>query len=171
MARHPRHAALAGLTVCLLLLPACASSAPSASRPATSGPATSGPAGGFAGYKWTVTGIARDGTVTPVPARYHVYLQFAPNGGYGANDPVNFHSGSYHVTSGGFMTSGVAVTLVGYGGKDPVVLLAQDAITALDNGQASTGLTGNSLEITAGRYVLSCRRDGTQADFPPAKPT
>ena len=49
----------------------------------------------FAGYKWSVVAIGHDSKETPVPARYNVYLQFAPNGQYGANDPVNYHFGTY----------------------------------------------------------------------------
>jgi hypothetical protein len=43
---------------------------------------------GFAGYKWSVVAISHDGRQTSIPAHYNVYLQFAPNGQYGANDPV-----------------------------------------------------------------------------------
>jgi len=43
---------------------------------------------GFAGYKWSVVAIGHDGKLTAIPAPYDVYLQFAPNGQYGANDPV-----------------------------------------------------------------------------------
>ena len=81
---------------------ACGSAAAAGSSPAR-----------FAGYKWSVVAIRRDGRETPVPARYNVYLQFAPNGQYGANDPVNYHLGTYRATGDGFATGHVATTLAG----------------------------------------------------------
>ena len=57
-----------------------------------------------------------------------MYLQFAPNGQYGADDPVNYHFGTYRPTGDGFATSHVAITLSGYAGNDPVTLLAMAAI-------------------------------------------
>ena len=127
---------------------------------------------GFAGYKWQVIGITHAGKETPVPARYAVYLQFTPDGQFGANEPVNYHSGAYHKTSDGFTTSGIASTLVGYAGHDPVVRLAVGAISSFDIGiHAKVRLTGDQLAVTVGSYLLICQRDGRQADFPPAQPT
>ena len=127
---------------------------------------------GFAGYKWQVVAIGQAGRETPVPARYAVYLQFAPDGQFGANEPVNFHSGTYHQAGDGFTTSGMASTAMGYAGDDPVVLLSRAAISAFDTGgHASIRLTGARLVVTVGGYLLTCRRDGSQADFPPAQPT
>jgi heat shock protein HslJ len=127
---------------------------------------------GFAGYKWQVLTIDHAGKETPIPARYAVYLQFTPDGHFGANEPVNYHSGAYHQTGDGFTTSGMASTLVGYAGHDPVVLLSASAISAFDNGtHAKARLTADRLAVTVGSYLLICQRDGAQADFPPAQPT
>jgi len=127
---------------------------------------------GFAGYKWQVVTIDHAGKETPVPARYAVYLQFTPDGQFGANEPVNYHSGAYHQTGHGFTTSGMGSTLVGYAGHDPVVLLSVGAISAFDNGiHAKVRLTGDRLAVTVGSYLLTCQRDGRQADFPRAQPT
>src|SRR5579872_1611634 len=82
---------------------------------------------GFAGYKWSVVAIGHDGTETTIPGHYNVYLQFAPNGQYGANEPVNYHFGTYRPTGDGFTTSLVAVSAVGYAGNDPVITLAMGA--------------------------------------------
>jgi heat shock protein HslJ len=137
-------------------------------------PAESAPTAqpGFAGYKWQVVTIDHAGKETPIPPRYAVYLQFTPDGQFGANEPVNYHSGAYHQSGDGFMTSGVGSTLVGYAGHDPVVLLSVGAISAFDNGiHAKVQLTGDRLAVTVGGYLLTCQRGGKQADFPPAQPT
>ena len=124
---------------------------------------------GFAGYKWSVVAIGHDSKETPVPARYNVYLQFAPNGQYGANDPVNYHFGTYRQTGDGFTTSLVAVSAVGYAGNDPVITLAMGAIGRLDDvADASVTVTGNRLDVVAGGYTFTCQRAGEQADLTPS---
>src|SRR5579875_1778476 len=127
---------------------------------------------GFAGYEWSVVAIGHDGKRTPIPARYSVYLQFAPDGRFGANDPVNYHFGSYRRTGDGFTIGDIASSLVGYAGADPVTLLAIGAISAFGKGAHATAtVAGDRLTVTAGGYTLTCRRDGAQADFPPPTPT
>ena len=139
---------------------------------AAAGCAASTSGAGFAGYKWSVVAIDHGGTETPIPAHYSVYLQFTPNGQFGANEPVNYHGGNYRQTAGGFTTSDVYSTLAGYMGGDPVAWLAQDAISAFrDGARATATVTGNQLTITVAGYMLTCQRDGAQANFPPAKPT
>ena len=124
---------------------------------------------GFAGYKWSVVAIGHDGKEMPVPARYNVYVQFAPNGQYGANDPVNYHFGAYRQTGDGFTTSLVAVSAVGYAGNDPVITLAMGAISRLDDvADASVTVTGNRLDVVAGGYTLTCHRAGEQAGLTPS---
>jgi heat shock protein HslJ len=122
----------------------------------------------FAGYKWRVVAIGHAGKETPVPAGYDVYLQFEPDGGFGANDSINYYGGTYHQTRGGFTTSGIYSTLAGYAGHDPVRLLAENAIWPFGNGvHAKARLTGDRLAVTIGGYLLICQRDGRQADIPP----
>jgi heat shock protein HslJ len=138
------------------------------------GPAKTAPPAqtGFAGYKWQVVAIVHSGKDTPIPARYPVYLQFAPNGQFGANEPVNYHFGSYRITPDGFTISNVGMTLAGYAGHDPVVTLAEGAITAFNSQvHATAGVTGNQLTVSVGGYTLTCQRDGMQADFPSPTPT
>jgi hypothetical protein len=65
---------------------------------------------GFTGYDWQVVAISHGGKVTSIPARMQVALQFSPGGQFGANDSINFHSGTYRTTSDGFMTSALAST-------------------------------------------------------------
>jgi hypothetical protein len=97
---------------------------------------------------------------------------FTPNGGFGASDSVNYHSGTYHQAVGGFATSSLYTTAMGYVGKDPVVLLAVRAISAFDNGvRAAATLTGDQLTVTVGGYTLIARRDGKQANPPTVVPT
>jgi hypothetical protein len=134
------------------------------------GPPTPAPAAtaGFIGYKWSVVAIGHDGRETPIPARYNVYLQFTPSGQFGANDPVNYHSGTYRVTSDGFTTSDVVTTLVGYAGKDPVTLLAMSAISSFDANPSAAvrNPTGSTITIGVNGYTLTCERAGKQANFP-----
>jgi hypothetical protein len=127
---------------------------------------------GFAGYKWQVVTIDHAGKETLVPARYAVYLQFTPDGQFGANEPVNYHGGAYHPTGDGFTTSGIVSTAAGYAGHDPVVLLSVGAISAFGDGiHAKVRLTGDRLAVTVGSYLLTCQRNGRQASIPPAQPT
>ena len=113
--------------------------------------------------------IGHDGKQTSIPAHYNVYLQFAPNGQYGANDPVNYHFGAYRQTEDGFKTSLVAVSAVGYAGNNPVILLSVDAIHGLDDvADASVKVTGNRLDVVAGGYTLRCQRAGEQGNLTPA---
>jgi META domain-containing protein len=126
----------------------------------------------FTGWKWTVTAIDQAGRQTTVAERYGVGLQFAPDGEFGASDSVNYHSGTYHQADGGFTTSSLYTTAMGYIGKDPVVLLAVSAISAFDNGgRATAALNGDQLTVTIGGYTLIARRDGRQANSPTEIPT
>ena len=116
--------------------------------------ATAGtPAGGaFAGYKWQVVTITHAGKQTPIPARYNVYLSFGPGAQFGANEPVNYHSGTYHLADGGFSTSALGTTLVAYGGKDPIVFLSVDAVSAFDPGvHATAAVTGAKVAVNSMR--------------------
>jgi META domain len=136
------------------------------------GCATTTSGAGFAGYKWSVVTIDYAGKETPVPSLYSVFLQFTPSGQFGANDSVNYHSGTYRQTGDGFTTSHVGTTLAGYMGNNPVVLAAQSAIAAFGDGTRATAtVTGDRLIVTVAGYMLSCQRDGKQANFPPAQPT
>ena len=146
------------VAVALMALAAAACGSPAAGGSSSSG--------GFAGYKWSVVAISHDGKDTPIPAHYNVYLQFAPNGQYGANDPVNYHFGTYRQTGDGFKTSRVAVSLVGYAGPDPVIVLAMNAISRLDDvADASARVTGDRLDVVAGGYTLTCQRAGEQGNL------
>jgi len=150
---------LAAVALMALAAAACGSSA--ASPPSARA--------GFAGYKWSVVAIGHDGKQTSIPARYDVYLQFAPNGQYGANDPVNYHFGAYRQTGDGFTTSLVAVSAVGYAGNDPVITLTMGAVGRLDDvADASVTVTGNRLDVVAGGYTLTCQRAGEQANLTPS---
>jgi hypothetical protein len=121
----------------------------------------------FAGHKWRVVAINHDGERTLVPERYHVFLQFAKNGDFGANDPVNFHFGTYRLVSSGFAISRLMMTLVGYAGDDPIIILAADAISAFHRGvDAAAVVTRDRLEVTVGAYLLDCQRDGKYSDAP-----
>jgi heat shock protein HslJ len=128
---------------------------------------------GFAVYKWAVVAVASGGKQTPVPLRYNVYLQFAPNGEFGANEPVNFHFGTYRLTGDGFTTSQSGTTAAAYAGHDPVVLLTQDAITVAFGvaSHATATVTGDRLSVAVAGYTLICQRDGRQANFPTPSPT
>jgi heat shock protein HslJ len=157
--RHrPRFLALAGVCIAAtsLALSACGS--------ATSARSVSP---GFTGYDWQVVAISHGGKVTSIPARMQVALQFSPGGQFGANDSINFHSGTYRATSDGFTTSDLASTAVGYVGSDPAILLAESAIESFGTGvRATVKLTGDRLVVSVGSYMLTCQRGGSQADAP-----
>ena len=153
MGRRARFLAL--VSVCIFLtsptLAACGSS--TSARPVSPG---------FTGYDWQVVAISHGGKVTSIPARWRVALQFSPGGQFGANDSVNFHSGTYRATRDGFTTSGMGATAAGYAGHDPAVLLAISAIGSFDNGvHATVKLTGDRLVVGVDSYTLTCQRRGT----------
>lgn len=160
---------LAGAAIGLLAgaIAACGSAgtqAPSADPVSQNRPATPT---GFAGYKWRVVTIGYAGKNTSIPANKQVYLEFTPDGQFLANEPVNTHSGTYKVTSGGFTTSELISSAVGWAGGDPVVQVSIDAISAFDNGaRALTRISGNTLTVTVSGYTLVTQRDGAQANWP-----
>jgi hypothetical protein len=138
----------------LLALAACGSAR-------SPGPTTSASSAraGFTGYDWRVVAIRHEGQVTTIPARFNVDLRFSRSGRFLADDPVNSHGGTFHITPGGFATSVLGVTLVGYAGHDPVILLSQNAISAFDNGaQAAVRVTRNRLVVSVASYTLTCQR-------------
>jgi heat shock protein HslJ len=140
----------------LLALAACGSA--KSPEPTTS---ASSALAGFTGYDWRVVAIRHEGQVTSIPARFAVDLRFSRSGRFLANDPVNSHSGTFRITPGGFATSVLGVTAVGYAGHDPVILLSQNAISAFDNGaQAAVRVTGNRLVVSVASYTLTCQRHG-----------
>jgi hypothetical protein len=129
MGHRARFLALAGVCTFLTSLALAACGSATSARPVSPG---------FTGYDWQVTAISHHGKVTSIPARMQVALQFSPGGQFGANDSINFHSGTYRTTSDGFMTSALASTLVGYAGHDPAVLLAIGAIGSFGYGVHAT---------------------------------
>ena len=139
-----------------LLIAACSSVSPA------------GPSPGFTGYDWQVVTISHDGTMTSIPARLEVAMQFSPDGHFSANDSVNIRSGVYRATAAGFTVGGMGTTLVGYAGHDPTVLLAIKAIGSLNDGvHATARLTGGRLVVGVASYTLTCERLGRHSD-PPA---
>jgi hypothetical protein len=122
---------------------------------------------GFTGYVWQVVAISHGGKVTSIPARLQVALRFSPGGQFGANDSINFHSGTYRITGDGFTTSALSSTLAGYAGHDPAVLLAIGAIGSFGSGiHATVKLTVGRLVVGVGSYTLTCQRRGPQASVP-----
>ena len=157
-----RHRAwfLALIGACILLMSLALAACDSATSAESVSP-------GFTGYDWQVVAISHDGNVTSIPARLQVALRFSPGGQFGANDSVNFHSGTYRTTGDGFTTSALSSTLVGYAGHDPAVLLAISAIGSFDSGvRATVKLTADRLVVGVGSYTLTCQRRGPQADVP-----
>jgi hypothetical protein len=167
--RVRRHAfAVAAAVVLACVLAACGSV--SGQHPSQAGNQSDA---GFAGYKWTVVAITHQGKTTVVPAgddaRTGTYLLFTPDGHFGANEPVNYHGGTYTVTPGGFTTHGIYQTLVGFAGPPSVEIAA---ISAFDDGtHASAEVSGNTLMVSINGYTMTARRAGRQANFPPPAQT
>src|SRR5262245_40883628 len=130
---------------------------------------------GFTGYDWQVVAISHDGQVTCIPAWMHPYegraphvtLHFTPGGRFGADDSINFHSGTYRTTSDGFTTSHLSSTAVFDYRQDPATVLAIGAIYSFDKRlPATVTLTGDRLVIGVGSYTMYCRRCGPRPDPP-----
>ena len=158
MRHRARFLALAG--TCALLMPLALAACGSAT---SAGPVSRG----FTGHVWQVAAISHDGKATTIPERLQVALRFSPGGQFGANDSINFHSGTYRTTGDGFTTSAMQSTGAGYAGRDPAVLLAISAIGSFDNGvHATVMLATDRLVVGVGSYTLTCQRRGPQADVP-----
>ena len=158
MGHRARLLALAGVCIVLASLALAACGSATSARPVSPG---------FTGYDWQVIAISHGRNVTSIPARLRVVLQFSPGGQFGANDSINFHSGTYRVTGDGFTTSVLSSTLVGYAGHNPAVLLAISAIGSFGDGDHATAeLTGDRLVVGVGSYTLTCQRRGPQANVP-----
>ncbi len=153
-----RLAALVGVSVFLMSIAVAACGSATSARTVSSG---------FTGHDWQVVAISHNGNVTRTPARMQVALHFSPGGQFGANDGINFHSGTYRTTSDGFTTSALSSPAVGYAGHNPAVLVAIDAISSFDNGvHATVKLTADRLVVGVDAYTLTCQRGGTKADAP-----
>ena len=149
--------ALAGacLVLVALFLAACSSAAPAHQSP------------GFTGYAWQVVTISHDARTTGIPSNLNVSLRFSPDGEFGANDSVNFHGGSFRTTSDGFTVTDMRMTLVGYVGHNPAVLLAVNAISSFSDGvHATAKLSGDRLVVGVGSYTLTCQRGGREPNLP-----
>jgi heat shock protein HslJ len=150
--------------LCLASLALAACGSATSPRPETSASPASA---GFTGYHWLVVAIRHEGKVTSIPARFNVDLRFSPNGRFLGNDPINSHSGSFRMTPGGFTTSAVASTAVGYAGHNPVILLSQRAMMAFHNGaHATVKVTGTRLVVSVASYTLTCQRHGSAGNNP-----
>jgi hypothetical protein len=159
LAQRRRFLALAGAGITLALV-GCGS----ASKAGSESPR-------FVGYEWQVVAISRAGKVTSIPARLNVALRFSADGQFGANDGVNFHSGTYRATSDGFTTSSLSTTLIGYAGHDPAVLLAISAIGTFGDGtHAKAELIADHLVVRVGSYTLSCERHSLGPSGPSSAP-
>ena len=148
--------ASAWIFLVLLAVAACGSAAPANSA-----------SPGFTGYDWQVVAIGHGGKVTAIPARLGVALQFWPGGQFGANDGINFSSGTYRTTGDGFTADVVAGTANGYAGNDPDISLAIRAMLSFDGGaRATVRLTGDRLVVNVGSYTLTSLRAGLPTDAP-----
>lgn len=147
---------------CILLISLAPAACGSAGSAKSASPA-------YAGYVWQVVAISHDGLVTSIPARLQVALQFSWGGRFSADDSVNTYSGTYRATGGGFTSSALSATGVGYAGHDPAVLLAASAIrTFFDDGvHATVKLIADRLVVGVGSYTLTCQRRG----FTPTPPS
>jgi len=137
--------------------------------------ASVGPSPGFAGYDWQVVTVSYDGTATSIPASPQVVLRFSPDGQFGADAGVSYHSsGFFRTTRDGFTVSymGAGGPVAGYTGHDPAVVLAIRAISSFDDEgvHATANLAGDQLVVGVGPYTLICLRSGRQADLPIGPP-
>jgi hypothetical protein len=117
----------------------------------------------YVGPTWRLESVEHDGTTVPIPTSLGVTLVLGRDGRFGANDSVNYLSGSYQPTESGFTTRDVGTTLAGYGGTDPAVLTAIAAVQALAYTPTGSGtlapgtavrarVDGDRLVLEAGGY-------------------
>jgi hypothetical protein len=141
--------------------------------PALSGCATSrGPAGiqpatspqltGIVGFRWRIAEVQRGAASVTVPRTSGGYFAFTPAGNLVAGDTVNNYAGRFTSAANGYHVTIMRVSLVGYGGHDPVTLALIAGTRALTGAGAdvTVRLTGTRLDLSAGDYRITAVRAG-----------
>jgi hypothetical protein len=124
--------------------------------------------GPLVGHVWTVISVGADARVPPSPADGGATIAFAPDGRLAINDGVNYLSGHYALTPGGFRVYDLTSTLAAYAGHDPAVIGTIDALRTLTS--ATVTVTGPAAAIVLGRYHLGLARRETYDPAPASTP-
>jgi hypothetical protein len=152
--------------------------------PALAGCASSrGPAGtqrttssqltGIVGFRWRVAEVQHGAAGVTVPRTGGGYFAFTPKGDLLADDTVNNYAGRFTPAANGYHVTIMRVTLVGYGGHDPVTLALIGGTQALTQAgvHVTVRLTGTRLDLSAGGYRITAVRAGPAGILPSPVPS
>lgn len=146
-------------------LSGCASSR----RPAGTQRTTSSQLTGIVGFRWRIAEVRHGTAGVTVPRARGGYFAFTPEGDLVADDTVNNYAGRFTSTANGYHVTLMRVSLVGYGGHDPVTLALIAGTQALTEAgvDVTVRLTGTRLDLSAGDYRITAVRAGP-AGIPPS---
>lgn len=152
--------------------------------PALSGCATSrGPAGiqrttssqltGIVGFRWRIAEVQHDAASVTVPRTGGGYFAFTPEGDLLAGDTVNNYAGRFTPAPNGYHVTIMRVTLVGYGGHDPVTLALIAGTQALTQAgvHVTVRRTGTRLDLSAVDYRITAVRIAPAGILPTPVPS
>jgi hypothetical protein len=102
--------------------------------------------------RWHITSVTNDSErydVTTCPGLSRGFLSFHDDGLFAGNTTVNILSGRYEVVPSGFRVIDGSVTLRGYGGDDPAIIMAQQAMHNTATGaDIAVRVTGDEMVVT-----------------------
>ena len=161
--RYVRTPVIAGWVAIVVAFAVSALSGCAASRgPAGISPATGPQLTGIVGFRWRIAEVRRGAASVTVPRTSGGYLSLTPAGTLAAGDTVNSYAGRFTPAANGYHVTIMRVTLVGYGGHDPVTLALIAGTQALTQTGAdvTASLTGSRLDLSAGHYRITAVRTG-----------
>jgi heat shock protein HslJ len=127
--------------------------------------------GAAIGIDWRLTTV-QDANGIYRNSRSQPRIALDVDGTVQADDGINFMSGRYEMTAGGFVFRDVASTLSGYAGDDPDVLVTQAGMAAVLT-RPSADVDRQTLVLSARGYTLTFRAAGEAPPHvtAPASPT
>jgi hypothetical protein len=157
------------LVVAVPALSGCATSR----RPAGIQRTTSSQLTGIVGFRWRIAGVRHGAASVTVPRTRGGYFAFTPKGDLVADDTVNNYAGRFTPTASGYHVTVMRVSLVGYGGHDPVTLALIAGTQALTQAgvHVTVRLTGTRLDLSAGDYRITAVRVGRAGILPTPVPS
>jgi hypothetical protein len=128
---------------------------------------------GIVGFRWRFAEVQRGATSVTVPRTSGGYFAFTWRGTWVAGDTVNSYQGRFTSAANGYNVTIMRVSLVGYGGHDPVTLALIAGTQALTGAGADVTVrpVGTRLDLSAGDYRITAGRAGPAGILPSPVPS
>jgi hypothetical protein len=141
--------------------------------PAGIGRTTSSQLTGIVGFRWRIAEVRHGTAGVTVPRARGGYFAFTPEGDLLADDTVNNYAGRFTPAANGYHVTVMRVSLVGYGGHDPVTLALIGGTQALTQAgvHVTVRLTGTRLDLSAVDYRITAVRAGPAGILPSPVPS